>query len=98
MSAFGAFGDNNLNIFTRVIVFTAPAILVSVLAGLLFGTLVNVFASSVWTLAYREWNKPAQPTDAALQPSAPPSEPIPPIESLGTSAPSNIEPSQGDKA
>jgi hypothetical protein len=91
MSAFGAFGDNDLNIFTRVMVFTGPAILIGVLAGLLFGTLANVFTSGVWTLAYREWNKPAQPADTALQPVAAPIEPPTPIQ-----PPSNEPPSGGN--
>jgi hypothetical protein len=75
LGAMSAFGDNNWNIFTRVIVFTGPTILVSVLLGLLIGTLVNVFSSSVWTLAYREWNRPAQPAESALQPVTPLGEP-----------------------
>lgn len=61
LGTLGAFGDNNLNIFTRTVVFTGPILVGSVLLGLLVGTLVNVFTSSVWTLAYREWNQAAQP-------------------------------------
>ena len=56
------------------------------------------FLSSVWTLAYREWNKPTQPAEAALQPVAPPIEPIPPIEPLTSPKPSPVEPTSEDKA
>jgi hypothetical protein len=80
MGAVSAFGDNDMNIFTRILVFTGPTILIAVLLGLLFGTLVNVFTSSVWTLAYRHWTQAAPPTDTSLQPVAPPIEPIAPIE------------------
>jgi hypothetical protein len=80
MGAVSAFGDNDLNLFARILVFTGPTILIAVLLGLLFGTLANVFTSSVWTLAYREWTKPVPPADTALQPVAPPIEPPAPIE------------------
>jgi hypothetical protein len=80
MGAVSAFGDNDLNIFTRILVFTGPTILIAVLLGLLFGTLINVWASSVWTLAYRHWTQAVPPTDTSLQPVAPPIEPIAPIE------------------
>jgi hypothetical protein len=80
MSAVGAFGADDANVFTRLMVFTGPTILVAVLLGLLFGTLANVFTSSVWTLAYREWTRPVPPADTALQPVAQPIEPIAPIE------------------
>jgi hypothetical protein len=80
MGAVSAFGDNNMNLFTRILVFTGPTILIAVLLGLLFGTLVNVFTSSVWTLAYREWTKPAAPAGTALEPVAAPIEPLAPIE------------------
>jgi hypothetical protein len=80
MGAVGAFGTNDANVFTRLMVFTGPTILVAVLLGLLFGTLANVFTSSVWTLAYRQWTKPAPPADTALQPVAQPIEPLAPIE------------------
>ena len=79
-SSVNAFRQDGANIFARIFVFVGPTILIAVLLGLLFGTLANVFTSSVWTLAYREWNKPAQPADAALQPVASPIEPIAPIE------------------
>jgi hypothetical protein len=92
MGAVGALGDNDMNIFTRIMVFTGPTILIAVLLGLLFGTLANVFTSSVWTLAYRQWTQPAQPADAALQPVAPPAEPPAP------STPSTVEPPVEDKA
>ena len=82
LGAVSAFGDNNLSIFTRLMVFTGPTILIAVLLGLLFGTLVNVFTSSVWTLAYRQWTQPAQPAAAVAPTVAPPIEPIPPIEPL----------------
>jgi hypothetical protein len=98
MGAISAFGDNDMSIFTRIMVFTGPTILVAVLLGLLFGTLANVFTSSVWTLAYREWNKPAQPAETALQPVAPPIEPIPPIEPPASSNSPTPEPTPEDKA
>jgi hypothetical protein len=69
-----------------------------VLLGLLFGTLANVFTSSVWTLAYREWTKSAPPADTALQPAAPPIEPISPIEPPVFREPSVAEPPVEDKA
>ena len=75
LGTLGTLGDNSPNVFTRVIALTGPTIVVGVLLSLVLGTLVNVFASSVWTLAYREWNKPAQPAEATLQPIAPPVEP-----------------------
>jgi hypothetical protein len=98
MGAISALGDNDMSIFTRIMVFTGPTILVAVLLGLLFGTLANVFTSSVWTLAYREWNKPAQPAETALQPVAPPIEPIPPIEPPASSNSPTLEPTPEDKA
>jgi len=98
MGAIGAFGDNDMNIFTRIMVFTGPTILVAVLLGLLFGTLANVFTSSVWTLAYRQWTQPAQPAEAALQPIAPPIEPLPPIEPATPINPPSNEPPSGDNA
>jgi hypothetical protein len=79
-------------------VFLGPAALIAVLLGLLFSTLANVFASSVWTLAYREWNRPAQPAAPAPQPVAPPVEPIPPLEPPTPSSPSTVEPTPEDKA
>ena len=98
MGAFSAFGDNDMNIFTRILVFTGPTILVAVLVGLLFGTLANVFTSSVWTLAYRQWTQPAKPAEAALQPAVPPIEPILPIEPPASPNPSTIETPSEDKA
>jgi len=98
MGAIGSFGDNDMNIFTRILVFTGPTILVAVLLGLLFGTLANVFTSSVWTLAYRQWTRPAPPAEAALQPAVPPIEPILPIEPPASPNPSTIEPPSEDKA
>ena len=72
MTAFSAFSEsNNMSMLARVLVFTGPAIVVAVLLGLIFGTLTNTFVSSVWTLAYREWNKPAAPIGTELQPIAP---------------------------
>ena len=67
------------NPFVMVTLIAGPTLLITVLLGLLFGTLATVFTSSLWTLAYRQWRadffKPASPaTD--LQPI----EPIPPIE------------------
>jgi len=46
LGAASAFGDNNLSVFTRIMVFTGPTILIAVLLGLLFGTLANVFTST----------------------------------------------------
>jgi hypothetical protein len=79
-SSIDAFRQGNGNFLTGIFVIAGPAVLITVLLGLLFGTLVNVFTSSVWTLAYREWTTPAAPADAALQPVAPPIEPPAPIE------------------
>jgi hypothetical protein len=79
-SSVNAFRQGSGNFLTGLFVIAGPAVLITVLLGLLFGTLVNVFASGVWTLAYREWTKPAQPADVALQPVAPPIEPPAPIE------------------
>ena len=75
-----------------------PTVLIAVLLGLLFGTLANVFTSSVWTLAYREWTKPAPPVDTALQPVAPPIEPISPIEPPPSVNPPSPEPPAGGTA
>jgi hypothetical protein len=86
LGAVGSLGDENLSLFTRIMIFTGPIVLVAVLAGLLFGTLVNVFTSSVWTLAYREWTKPAPPIDTALQPATTPIVPVAPIEPPASSA------------
>jgi hypothetical protein len=97
MGAVSAFGDDNMSIFTRILVFTGPTVLVAVLLGLLFGTLANVFTSGVWTLAYRQWNIPPQPIDTALQPAPQPIEPSPPIEPPAASSFSAVEPSGEDK-
>jgi hypothetical protein len=79
VGAVTALSNGDMGIFARLMVFTGPTVLVAVLLGLLFGTLANVFTSSVWTLAYREWNKPAQPISSELQPVAPVAEtPAPP--------------------
>ena len=98
LGAASAFGDNNLSIFTRIMVFTGPTILIAVLLGLLFGTLANVFTSSVWTLAYRQWTQPAQPATAVAPPPASPIEPILPIESLTPPGSANDQPPQGGNA
>jgi hypothetical protein len=92
-SSVGAFRQNGANILAGLFVFLGPTVLIAVLLGLLFSMLANVFTSSVWTLAYREWNKPAA---AALQPVAPPIEPIPPIESSTAGSPPANEPPPGD--
>jgi hypothetical protein len=79
-SSVNAFRQGGGNFLTGLFVIAGPAVLITVLLGLLFGTLANVYMSSVWTLAYREWTKPAPPVETAMQPVAPPIEPIPPIE------------------
>ena len=76
-SSINAFRQGGANILTGLFVLLGPTLLIVILLGLLLGTLANVFTSSVWTLAYREWNKPGQPAEAALQPVAPPIEPLP---------------------
>jgi len=92
-TSVNAFRQNGANILTGLFVFLGPTVLIAILLGLLLSTLANVFTSSVWTLAYREWNKPAA---AALQPVAPPVEPIAPIESSTPSNPPANEPPPGD--
>ncbi len=92
-SSVNAFRQNGANILAGLFVFLGPTVLIAILLGLLLSMLSNVFTSSVWTLAYREWNKPAA---AALQPVAPPVEPIPPIESAAASNPPTNEPPPGD--
>jgi hypothetical protein len=79
-SSVDAFRQGTGNFLTGLFVIAGPAVLITVLLGLLFGILVNVFTSSVWTLAYRQWTTPAAPADTALQPAAPPIEPPAPIE------------------
>jgi hypothetical protein len=93
LGAASAFSDNNLSVFTRLMVFTGPMILIAVLLGLLFGTLANVFTSSVWTLAYRQWTQPAQPVATALSPVAS-IDPIAPIEPLTPPNSSDQQPPQ----
>ena len=97
-SSVNAFRQGGANILAGLFVLVGPALLIAVLLGLLLGTLANVFTSSVWTLAYREWNKPAQPAEATLQPVAPPIEPLPPIEPVTTTPSSTGEASPADKA
>jgi len=97
LGAASAFSNNNLSVFTRLLVFTGPIILIAVLLGLLFGTLANVFTSSVWTLAYRQWTQAAQPA-AAVAPIATPIEPIPQIEPPMPPESSNDQPPQGGSA
>jgi hypothetical protein len=92
-SSVGAFRQNGAaNILAGLFVFLGPTVLIAILLGLLLSTLANVFTSSVWTLAYRQWNQPA----AALQPVAPPVEPVPPIESSTAVNPPAHEPPPGD--
>ncbi len=71
--------DRN-NPLVMVTLIAGPTLLITILLGLLFGTLATVFTSGVWTLAYRQWRadffNPASPA-TGLQPI----EPIPPIES-----------------
>ncbi len=97
-SSVNAFRQGSANFLTGLFVLMGPTVLIAVLLGLLLATLANVFTSSVWTLAYREWNKPAQPADAALQPVAPPIEPIAPIEPATAPPPSTSEPGPEGKA
>ncbi len=93
-SSFGAFRQNDVGgILAGLFVFLGPTALIAILLGLLVSMLANVFTSSVWTLAYREWNKPAA---AALQPVAPSVEPVPPIESSTAVNPPANEPPPGD--
>jgi hypothetical protein len=98
VSSVDAFRRDGANFLAGLFVLLGPTVLVAVLLGLLFGTLANVFTSGVWTLAYREWNKPAQPAALAPQPVAPPIEPIPPIEPPLSSTPSTVESAPEDKA
>jgi hypothetical protein len=98
LGAASAFGNNDMSVFTRIMVFTGPTILIAVLLGLLFGTLVNVFTSSVWTLAYRQWMSPAQPATSVAPSAAPSIEPIPQIEPLTPPTSSNDQPPQGGSA
>jgi hypothetical protein len=97
-SSLSAFRRDDANILAGLFVFLGPTVLIAVVVSLLFSTLANVFTSGVWTLAYREWNKPAQPAAPASQPVAPPIEPIPPIEPPTSSSPSTVESAPEDKA
>ncbi len=97
-TSFGAFRQNGANILAGLFLFLGPTVLIVLLLGLLFAILANVFTSGVWTLAYREWNKPAQPAALTPQPVAPPIEPIPPIEPPTSSGPSATESMPEDKA
>jgi hypothetical protein len=94
-SSVNAFRQGSSNFLTGLFVIAGPAVLITVLLGLLFGTLANVFTSGVWTLAYREWTKPAQPVDKTLQSVAAPIEPIAPIEPPSVNPPSNEPPAGG---
>jgi hypothetical protein len=68
-----------------------PTLIVTVLLGLIFGTLATVFTSGVWTLAYRQWRadffQPQTPA-TGLQPI----EPIPSIEPLTPAGPNGPPP------
>ena len=97
-SSVNAFRRDGASILAGLFVLLGPTVLIAVLLGLLFATLANVFTSGVWTLAYRELNKPAQPTALVPQPDAAPIEPIPPIEPPTSSAPSAVEAAPEDKA
>jgi len=48
-----------INVFTFTAPLVGPAVIVLLLIGLIIGSLVAVFASSVWTLAYSEWRASA---------------------------------------
>ena len=56
---------SGINVFTFTTNIVGPAAIVLLLVGLILGSLVAVFASSVWTLAYREWraSAPAEATN-----------------------------------
>jgi hypothetical protein len=96
-SSINAFRQGNGNFLTGLFVIVGPTVLIAVLLGLLFGTLANVFMSSVWTLAYRYWTQPAQPPAPDLQPVAPPLESIPPIEPPASDNPLiNNPPAEGN--
>lgn len=98
LSAFTAATARNSNPLAAVVLIAGPALIIAVLLGLLFGTLVNVFTSSVWTLAYRDWGRPApSPAGGTPQPVAASGEAIPPIESVAP-PPSNNPPPPGNGA
>lgn len=48
-------GTVELNAFTFTTSALGPLLLVAAMLALVFGMLVTVFTSSVWTIAYREW-------------------------------------------
>jgi hypothetical protein len=83
---------------TGLFIVLGPTVLIAVLIGLLFGTLANVFTSSVWTLAYRQWNAAVPPAATALEPVAAPIEPIPPIEPPAAVDQASVESAPEDKA
>ncbi len=93
-TAFSAASARDANPFAAIMLIAGPALILTVLLGLLFGTFVNTFTSSVWTLAYREWNDSAQLPAAGM----PPIEPIPQIEPLTPPGSSNNQPPQGGSA
>jgi hypothetical protein len=90
-SSINAFREGGANILAGLFVLLGPTLLIVIVLGLLFATLANTFTSSVWTLAYREWNKPAQPAETTAVAVAPPIEPISPIEPPASSNPSTVE-------
>ncbi len=96
-SSINAFRQGGANIVTGLFVLLGPTLLVVILLGLLVAILANVFTSSVWTLAYRDWNKPAQPAAVTAAPVAPAIEPIPPIEPPVISNPPSAESAPEDK-
>ncbi len=97
-TALSAASARDNNALAAIMLVAGPTLIITVLLGLLFGTLVNVFTSSVWTLAYREWNGSAQLPAAGTPPVAPPIEPIPQIEPLTPPGSSNNQPPQGGSA
>ncbi|MGH2592200.1 MAG: hypothetical protein ACRDGG_01665 [Anaerolineae bacterium] len=50
---------SGINVFTFTTNIAGPAALILILVGLIIGSLVAVFTSSVWTLAYSEWRASA---------------------------------------
>jgi hypothetical protein len=97
-TAFSAATARNNNTLAAIMLVAGPALIFTVLVGLLFGTFVNTFTSSVWTLAYREWHKPARPAAVTTSPAATPIEPIPQVEPLTPPGSSNDQPPQGGNA
>ncbi len=79
------------NPFVIATMIAGPTVIVTVLLGLLFGTLAITFTSGVWTLAYREWRaeffRPQSPS-TGLQPM----EPIPPTAPVAPASPINNPP------